>query len=61
MNNVFDPVFNGMGRSELYRAQIVPDLFPHEPQMLIDNWPEQDRQMYVGGKHTVGYYPRIVK
>jgi hypothetical protein len=44
--NIMDSVFNGMPRSEFYRAQVFPELFPHEPEMLIDNWPEQDREMY---------------
>lgn len=47
--NIMDPVFNGMGGSELYRAQVFPDLFPHEKPMLIDNWLQEDIQMYVKG------------
>ena len=46
--NIFDPVFNGMARSELYRAQLFPELFPHEKRMLIENWPAQDREEYCG-------------
>lgn len=60
MNNIFDSTFNGMGRSEFYRSQITPDLFPHEQQMLVDNWSVDDREMYCGGKYTKGYYPRLV-
>ena len=61
MNHIFDRTFNGMGRSELYRSLIAPELFPHEKPMLIDNWDPQDREMYCGGKYTKGYYPRLVK
>lgn len=53
MVNIFDGIFNGMPRSELYRAQSFPELFPHEKNMLIDQWSLQDRQMYCGGKYTV--------
>lgn len=60
-NNIFDAAFNGMGRSEFYRHQITPDLFPHEKPMLIENWPVQDREEYCGGTYTKGYYPRLVK
>jgi len=44
-----DPTFNGMPGSEMYRAQIFPELFPHEKRMLIENWDEQDIEMYVTG------------
>ena len=48
MLNLLDPVFNGMGGSELYRAQVFPDLFPHQKPMMIENWSKQDREMYCG-------------
>jgi hypothetical protein len=51
--NIIDPVFNGMGRSELYRSLIFPDLFPHEKPMLVNNWPLDDLQMYCGGTYTM--------
>lgn len=47
--NIMDPVYNGMGGSEMYRAQVFPELFPHQKPMLIHNWSEQDIQMYVEG------------
>lgn len=49
MHNLLDATFNGMAGSEFYRAQIFPELFPHEKQMLIDNWSAEDREMYCGG------------
>jgi hypothetical protein len=52
--NIFDGKFNGMARSEFYRAQLTPDLFPHEKPMLIDNWSDEDREMYCGGEYTKG-------
>lgn len=52
--NILDPLFNGMGRSELYRACLLPDLFKEKP-MLIENWSVEDREMYCGGIYTKGY------
>ena len=47
-HSIMDSLFNGMGASEFYRAQLLPDLFPHEKPMLIHNWSQQDREMYCG-------------
>jgi hypothetical protein len=59
MHNLLDALFNGMGGSEMYRAQIFPELWPNEPQMMLDNWSIDDLEMYVGGKFTPGYsWPR---
>lgn len=55
MNNLLDPTFNGMPRSELYRAQVFPELFPHEREMRLENWSQDDLEMYVGGVFTPGY------
>jgi len=52
MINIMDGLLNGMSASEFYRAQVFPELFPHEKQMLIQNWPEQDQEMYCGVSHT---------
>lgn len=48
MINIMDSAFNGMAGSEFYRAQVFPELYPHEKPMLIDNWSEDDREIYVG-------------
>lgn len=48
MNNIFDSTFNGMAHSEFYRAQVVPDVFPDQPRMLIENWPEEEREIWCG-------------
>ncbi|AEK08496.1 hypothetical protein PBI_DAVINCI_53 [Mycobacterium phage DaVinci] len=58
MIDLFDGGFNGAGRSEMYRAQVVPDLFPDEKPMLIENWSQDDLEMYVGGCFTSGYGER---
>ncbi|AGK87526.1 sigma-K factor [Mycobacterium phage HINdeR] len=47
-------------RSELYQAEVFPDLFPNEKPMLIENWSQEDREMYCGGDWTPGYL-RLVK
>ena len=48
-------MFNGMGGSEVYRAQVFPELYPYEKPMLIGNWSVQDREMFCGGQFTKGY------
>lgn len=50
MVNIMDSAYNGMPGSELYRAQVFPELYPHQPQMKIENWSEEDRRMYCGGE-----------
>ncbi|QFG10419.1 hypothetical protein KIV65_gp49 [Mycobacterium phage Anthony] len=54
MHNLFDGTFNGMAGSEMYRAQLVPDLFPKAKPMLVDNWSDEDREMYCGGQYVKG-------
>lgn len=46
--NIMDSIFNGMGGSEFYRAQVFPDLFPHQKPMLIHHWSLEERVMYCG-------------
>ena len=60
MSSIFDAMFNGMPHSQMYRREITPDLFPHEKPMLVENWSEEDREMYCGGEWTPGYL-RLVK
>lgn len=56
--NLFDGQFNGMPHSEMYRAEVFPELFPHEKRMRIENWSQQDREMFLrrrvhqGGRMT---------
>ena len=53
--NIMDSLFNGMGGSEQYRAEVFPELFPHQELMKIGNWSELDREMYCGGSYAKGY------
>ena len=46
---MLDSTFNGMPGSELYRAQIFPELWPHEKRMMLENWSDDDIDMYVKG------------
>jgi hypothetical protein len=48
IKDLFDSGFNGAARSEMYRAQLFPDLFPHEKPMLIHNWSKDDLEMFCG-------------
>lgn len=54
MHNIMDPLFNGMARSELYRACLLPDVFPNEQQMLLQNWSWDDLVMFCGGDYLKG-------
>ena len=57
-NSIFDGWFNGSARSELYRSQVAPELFPHEKPMLLDNWTDTDKEMYCGGEYAKAAYQR---
>jgi hypothetical protein len=46
-----DQIFNRMGRSEMYRGEVFPELFPHQKKMLLHNWPLEDLVMYCGGEY----------
>ena len=48
MIGIFDEVFNGAGRSEMYRSWLVPDLFPHERPPRLENWSLEDLEAYCG-------------
>lgn len=55
VHNIFDSTFNGMPGSEMYRAEMFPELFPHQQPMLLHNWSKDDLEMYVGGSYTIGW------
>lgn len=49
-------------RTDMYRAQVFPELYPNEKPMLVENWHPEDREMYLGGEYTTGYRRlRVVK
>lgn len=51
MNNLFDSTFNGIEHSEMYRAWVIPELFPDQPQPALSNWPAEDLAAYCGGNY----------
>lgn len=48
MNSIFDSGMNGLPRSEMYRAWVVPELFPKEQQPRLENWSDDDLEAYCG-------------
>ncbi|ALA06775.1 hypothetical protein AVV06_gp47 [Mycobacterium phage Chadwick] len=52
MLSILDATFNGMGGSEMYRSQLVPEAFPKQKPMRFENWSEEDLVMYVGGEYA---------
>lgn len=48
MSNVFDPEFSSMPRVDLYRFEIVGELYPGERPMMLGNWIAEDREAYCG-------------
>ncbi|WP_457214052.1 hypothetical protein [Mycobacteroides abscessus] len=36
----------------MYRAEVFPELFPHEKRMRVENWSQQDREMFCGGQYA---------
>jgi hypothetical protein len=49
-------------RTDMYRAQVFPELYPDEKPMLVENWHPEDREAFVGGEYTPGYRRlRVVK
>ncbi|QBP30532.1 hypothetical protein SEA_CHARM_51 [Mycobacterium phage Charm] len=55
MDSVFDGAFNGPG-SELYRAEVSPDLWPNHPRMRLENWPADERAPFIGGDEAKAFY-----
>ena len=51
MHNIMDELFNGLAHSQMYRACLVPDVFKHEPPMLLQNWSVDDLVMFCGGEY----------
>lgn len=42
-------------RTDMYRAQVFPELYPSEKPMLVGNWSREDQEAYCGGEYTAGY------
>lgn len=46
--SLFDSTFNGAGRIEMYRRWMVPDLYPHELDPVLNNWSDEEKELYCG-------------
>lgn len=46
--HIFDGLLNGMPRIDMYRAWVIPELYPDERQPRLENWLESDREAYCG-------------
>ncbi|AGT12565.1 hypothetical protein TROUBLE_51 [Mycobacterium phage Trouble] len=53
--NIFDGQFSGMSGVDMYRAWVTPELYPHQKPALLANWPDEDKEMFVGAEWTRGY------
>jgi hypothetical protein len=42
-------------RTDMYRAQVFPELYPDEKPMMVGNWSREDQEAYCGGEYTAGY------
>lgn len=52
-HSIFDLLFNGVGRIDMYRHWVAPEYAPDEKDALIQHWHPEDREMYCGGDYTV--------
>jgi hypothetical protein len=39
-------VFDLDDYGDRYRAQLLPELYPDERQPVLDNWPDEDREVF---------------
>lgn len=60
MLNIMDMFFNGAGRSEMYRAQVFPELFKHQPAMRLENWSWDELVAFCGGDYAKTEYTKEV-
>lgn len=47
-NSIFDSTFNGMGCGEMYRAAVLPDLYPQQKPWRLENWPADELEYSCG-------------
>lgn len=51
VTNIFDIGAVGV-RHDMYKAWVVPDLYPNEPQPVLKNWHPEDLAAFCGGEYT---------
>lgn len=47
-HNLFDGTFIGLASGNLYRSYVFPDLWPGHKQARLENWPEDEREIWCG-------------
>lgn len=47
-DSIFSPGLNGMPGIDMYRAWVVPDLFPDQKQPRLENWSAEDLEAFCG-------------
>jgi hypothetical protein len=52
MNNIMDPLFNGMPGGQMYRGWAFPDIIRDQPKPRFENWEPEDLIAYVGGEYA---------
>lgn len=45
---IFDPEYSSMAHADTYRAWVLPELYPEEPQARLENWNRSDLESYCG-------------
>jgi hypothetical protein len=56
MTSIFEVPFSGIPRAKMYQAAVIPDEFPHERPMLVNQWHPEDQVAYCGGEYAKQSY-----
>jgi hypothetical protein len=48
INSIFDSMFNSAARIDMYRAWVVPEMDPEQPQPVLSNWSVEELEAYCG-------------
>jgi hypothetical protein len=51
MYNIFDTGVT-IARTEMYQGQVLPELFPDERPMRVEQWDPEDQVAYCGGSYA---------
>ncbi|QIS05897.1 hypothetical protein F5X71_29525 [Nocardia brasiliensis] len=52
MKDILDPELNGNGSIEMYRGWVHPDIYFDQKPALLDNWSDDDIEMYCGKRDS---------
>lgn len=53
IDSVFSSGFSNAPRAKMYQSWVFPGLHPDEPQPVISNWSDEDRELFCGGNFTI--------